>query len=122
MTEPPEPLMPPRVAPGAPHCGPRGDGHCLVLELHHPEGVDVEALVARMRAEGLRVDHRDALVTLSATDAEALSLFEATVVYRWVARSSGAGWRCSAYLQQPRVPARYREQIRSVQVGHQLCE
>jgi len=55
------------------------------------------------------------------SDAQLARIFRARVEYRLLA-GNVSGWACQADVANVHIPARYTPYVRSLFVGHQICE
>jgi hypothetical protein len=100
--------------------GPRR--HCVLLDLVHQDQARTQALMARLRGKGYDAWVQGPGLALDLTPRQIRRLFGSRVIYRITARSAGPGDICAAYLRGGQVPARYRSDITTFFIGHQICE
>jgi len=110
-------------------CPPRGDSteHCVVITIRNPTTAHVNDVIARVRADGIRLWREGPMVLGNGTDGQLRRVFGVTMQYyieRAEASSSGrrSSDACLADVRRMSLPAQYRRDISNISVGHQICE
>jgi hypothetical protein len=96
--------------------------HCIVVTLHPSSESKRDELQRRWRAEGLDATLEGEKLALWLSDEQIQKVWGARVIYRRTERSSGPGTICEADLVWSEIPVRFRADVESISIGHQICE